>query len=82
MADGVEGKFIDTNAKSVRSAKGRALHGTDGVLESAEGVWMEVKCAGTHSMQALGERRGWALRSEFGSNSGADMNKTVTHCLR
>ena len=81
MADGVEGKFIDPNAKSVRSAKGGVLHGPDGVLESADGVWMEVKCAGTHSMQALGERR-WALRSEFGSNSGADMNKKVTHCLR
>ena len=82
MADAVEGEFEDPNAKSVRSARGRVLHRTDDTMESADGDWMELKCAGTDSRQSLGKRRRWTLRSEFGSNSGADMNKKIIHCLR
>ena len=81
MADAVEGEFEDPNAKSVRSARGRVLHRTDDTMESADGDWTEVKCAGTHSRQSLGERRSGTLCSELGSNSGTDMNKKVVHSL-
>ena len=50
-------------------------------MKSADADGMEMKRAGTDSMQALGEGRGRTMRGKLGHNTGADMNKEIVHSV-
>ena len=48
-------------------------------MKSADADGLEMKSAGTDSVQSLGKGWGRSMRGKLGSSTGADMNKEVVH---